>query len=269
MSESTLSLSGLAAEVRRRSTVLYWTGLAHLILGGLLLIAMPFDDGVVLGIDRLIKPFKFAVSIGIYSWTFAWFLAYIQSSKMARVLAWLVTISMAVEIIPITLQSLRGTLSHYNVEDALGIAMFSLMGTFIAINTVCAVVLAGALLWKAQAKLSKEYLLGVRLGMVLFLVGSAVGGALVSNQGHTVGAADGGPGLPLVNFSSEAGDLRVAHALGLHAMQGVPLFAFFLLTATGLRGGKAQFAISMFALAWGLVTVAAYLQAMAGKPLLG
>jgi hypothetical protein len=49
------------------------------------------------------------------------------------------------------------------------------------------------------------------------------------NGGHTVGAPDGGAGIPGIGWSTEHGDLRIPHFFGLHGVQVIPFLAWFLL----------------------------------------
>jgi hypothetical protein len=70
------------------------------------------------------------------------------------------------------------------------------------------------------------YLIVMRFGTAVLIVGSLEGMVMILNQAHTIGLPDGGPGLPLVNWSTQAGDLRIAHMQGLHAFQIFPLFGY-------------------------------------------
>ena len=184
-----------------------------------------FDSTLILGINRWIKPMKFFISIAIFVWTIAVFLQYLKGhERFSRFTSWAMIAIFAVEMAAVTGQVLRGTTSHFNTVDPLSAAMFAIMGIAIVFNTVLVAMLA-YYYFRSEIELPESIVWGMRIGLLLFLAGSIQGGYMSAQLGHTVGAPDGGPGLPLVNWSTVAGDLRVAHFLGLHSLQAVPLFA--------------------------------------------
>jgi hypothetical protein len=134
---------------------------------------------------------------------------------------------MMAEIGCIYLQAARGTSSHFNLTSTFDIRVFNVMGIMIMVNTL-AIVAAVWLVWRYRPYGPAGYVWGVRLGLLLFLIGSVLGGMMIHLNQHTVGAPDGGPGLPGLGWSTRAGDLRLAHFLGLHALQAVPLLGWWL-----------------------------------------
>ena len=100
------------------------------------------------------------------------------------------------------------------------------------------------------------------------LVGLLEGFVMVALNGHAVGVPDGGPGLPLVGWSTTGGDLRIAHFVGMHALQGLPLLAAAL-AAVGRLDEKTRVGlVRIAAAAWtGLVVLLAW-QALRAQPLL-
>ncbi len=256
-------------EIYRRDKLLAVVGWMNLALLVILLCIAPFDHRSVMGINPWIKPMKFAFSIAVYVWTVAWFLRYLPGPRWAlRTVSWGATVAMLTEIACIVLQAARGTTSHYNVATPFDSAIFSTMGFMILANTVVAALLL-ALFLIQRVEVNPVYLWGIRLGLLLLLLGSAEGFGMILHGAHTVGLPDGGAGLPLINWSTRAGDLRIAHLLALHAFQILPLAAYGLSRRKMNIPASRQFAYFFtFALAYLAVAALLLLLAVHGHPLI-
>jgi hypothetical protein len=207
-------------------------------------VALLVDPREVVGAPVWMKPAKFAASIAIYTLTLAWVFSYVPAwSRTRRVVSWVTVVTLVLEIVIIDVQAWRGTTSHFNVGTLVDGVLFSIMGLAIAIQTLTATAVAVAL-WK-QRFADRALGWALRLGMTITLVGATTGGLMTQptreqldsaraghrlsvSGAHTVGAADGGPGLPGTGWSRQHGDLRVAHFLGLHAIQMLSIVALLL-----------------------------------------
>ncbi len=256
----------LLPSLRERNKLLYYVGMAHLIGAVVLLIPMAIDDTLILGIGRWIKPFKFLLSSGIYLLTFAWLCGDLPPSRFVRIFASQTALAIVIENVAITVQAARGVKSHFNMESLSGGIVFALMGFFIAYNTIWVMIFTYRYLRANLSDLSRPYVLGVRLGLLLFLLGSFLGGYMSAQPGHTVGAVDGGPGLPLLNWSTGFGDLRVAHFFGLHGLQILMLLGVFLATRSLKTGQKSAIVWTAFAFILGFIFWT-YWEATQGVPL--
>lgn len=194
------------------------------------------DDTQILGINRWFKPIKFFQSAAIFTGTVAIYLYFLEGSGVSKkIIAWGVIAAMAIELALITMQAARGTTSHFNTSNPFDGAIFSVMGIVIGLNTLLILGLT-IIYFLSDTELEPHIIWGMRLGLVVFLLGSIEGGYMSSQVGHSVGVADGGAGLPFVNWSTEGGDLRVAHFFGLHSLQAIPLFGLL----TGYALGKTR-----------------------------
>ncbi|MDQ3702619.1 MAG: hypothetical protein M3442_17100 [Chloroflexota bacterium] len=224
-------------------------GLMALALAGSL-IGLLVDPRVITGAPAWLKPAKFAVSLSIYAFTFLWLLTFVQGHRRLVAVAGSATAAVSlVEFGIIALQVVRGTTSHFNFATPLDGALFSIMGGAIVVLWTMAMLLAVLLL--RQRLPQPAFAWSLRLGVLVSVVGMGVaffmthptpqqsaarpaGGSLSISGAHSVGVADGGPGLPIVGWSTTGGDLRAPHFMGLHALQALPLLGW-IVTRQGAR----------------------------------
>jgi hypothetical protein len=228
--------------LRDTDPVLTWTGTAMLGVLGLTIVGLLFDPRTIGGAPAWLKPAKFAISTTIYTFTLAWLFGWLTGrERLRRSVSRLTGGVFVLEVGLISLQAARGVTSHFNAATALDQAIYNVMGAAIVLQSLAMI----PVVWAVFRQKFDDASIGwaVRLGLLVSVVGAFAGGimtrptadqlAAATQHGkmtiagaHTVGAADGGPGLPVTGWSSQHGDLRVAHFMGLHAMQVLPPIAF-------------------------------------------
>jgi hypothetical protein len=265
-----MSFNEIWKDLWRRQRVLMLTGAAFLVLLLILIAISLVDSQQVTGVNRWMKPIKFANSIAIYLWTLAFYLYFLPgAAKAKRVIAYGAAAMLTGEIILISMQAARGTASHFNNSTAFDDAVFSAMGLLIVINTLLVIYLT-YLYFRAEINLPEAVVWGMRFGLILFLLASFQGGYMSAQIGHAVGVADGGAGLPLFNWSTEGGDLRVAHFVGMHALQAIPLFALMLVRLQKRFSPIRPLVLTVvFAIVYCAAFTLVLTQALKGKPLFG
>jgi hypothetical protein len=234
----------LSARLRRAAPALTIVGFVMAVDLVVCLIGLVVDRRVITGAPAWLKPAKFALSTMIASWSFAYCIASITIwPRVSRALDILLAAGLFLEIALIDMQAARGTTSHFNISNHFDATVYAVMGISIACIWLSMLLLTIVLFRQPFAGSAWGW--SLRLGMVLALFGTGSGGLMTmpSSQqlaeehvtgriaivgAHTVGAPDGGRGLPVTGWSVEHGDLRIAHFIGMHGLQVLPLLAWWI-----------------------------------------
>ena len=270
----------------KREFVLLWrqspplTFVACLMLAVLLpsVAGIFLDPRIITGAPAWLKPSKFAISTAIYAFSIAWLFRYLTLwPRFNRAAGWTIAIVFILEVGIIDAQAARGATSHFNVATPLDAALFTVMGAAIGVLWLVSAAIAVELF--RQRFEDSAWGWALRTGMLISVLGSSIGGLMVAptktqrearaaghavtlSGAHTVGAPDGGPGLPVVGWSTRHGDLRISHFLGLHALQAIPWFAWLVRRRRRrealVLAGAAAYVLLMLVLLW---------QALDGRPL--
>lgn len=262
---------------RPRAGILLGVSAGCLVVLAAAAVGLVADPRQITGEPAWLKPLKFAVSIAVYCATLAWLLTLVQGRRrLVRTAAWATGLALALELALIVLQVVRGTTSHYNISTPFDAAVFQAMGALLP--TVYGGAVVTAVLLTLQRGLPAVLASGIRGGLLVCLLGMAQAMLMLGNRAyagagmlgaHTVGGPDGGPSLPITGWSTQYGDLRVAHFVGLHALQALLLLAWLLQRYATRLGVRAQVRLVRLA----TVTCAAVVgvltwQAQRGLPLL-
>ncbi|MEN4762201.1 hypothetical protein ABEG63_17855 [Chryseobacterium sp. C39-AII1] len=215
------------ASLKSKNEYLFYFGFVCLITAVLILMKSKFSDVQINGVNAWYKPLKFALSMGIFSWTMGWYTGYL-SYKCINLYNWSLIIFLGFEVFYVALQASRGQLSHYNTSSTL----YTLLTVAMAISAIAATLYTGyiGILFCTEKfpELPDYYVWAIRLGIFLFVIFALEGAVIGAHGSPRVGGTDGGA-IPFLNWSLTYGDLRIAHFVGMHALQLLPLLAFYVL----------------------------------------
>jgi len=249
--ESNITETPLWRRVFGTERFLTWLVIVSAFLFSATILLSIFDSRLITGAPAWIKPMKFTISIILYAGTLAWMLSFVKGHpRLVKWIGGLTMLGFVVEFVAVFLQAARGISSHFNVSTVFNGMIFSLMGLFVIIIWLMNILTAVLLM--RQKMDNRPFAWAIRLGLLVTAVGSGLGfmmtqptpdqltalqaGETVNIMGaHSVGVEDGGPGLPFVGWSTEGGDVRAAHFIGLHALQIIPLLGIFINRRFGKR----------------------------------
>lgn len=244
------------------------------------------DPREVLGQPIWMKSLKFAVSFIVYAPTILWMFSYVKlRPRLMRFVMDACGAVLTIEIGLLVIQAVRGQPVHFNVSTPIDTTIWSIMGTtimaFYLIN-----ILGFVVFLRQKPIVDRIFMLSLKLGMGLMLFGFGLGflmtnptpeqldvlkagGSAPAIGAHTVGAVDGGRGIAILGWSSEHGDLRIAHFIGIHGAQVLALVGWLLYNAKQRFTDKQRLALTWGAAVAYLGLVASVtVQALRGQALL-
>lgn len=228
--------------VNRPMTILFWAMVVTSVLG---ILGLLLDPRTVLGQPTWAKTTKFAISLTLYSSTMLWIFGYdTLRPRLSRFILSASAYILGFEMVLMIFQGARAVPMHFNNITPFDATLFSIMGA--TITLLWFVNALGVAVLLVQQVPSRAFAWSLRLGLIIALLGMLEGFLMTSPTSaqmallqagqhsdmigaHTVGAPDGGPGLPLLGWSTTHGDLRIGHFVGLHGLQIIPLLGLFLM----------------------------------------
>lgn len=246
-------------QLKFKNEALFYFGLACLIFSVLCLVLSKLTTTQVYNISAWYKPFKFAFSTFLYAWAMAWYCSYLPNFNLP-LFNWSVIVLLGFEIAYIAFQASKGQLSHYNISTSLYSFLYTAMAIAASAITIYTAYVGWLFCINTFPELPSFYVWAIRIGIFIFVIFAFEGFVMGSRLTHTIGGPDGGAGLPLLNWSTKFGDPRIAHFVGMHALQVLPVIAFYV-----FKNSKITIAAGILYLLLAIITL---VQALNGKPLI-
>lgn len=245
-------------QLKSRNETLFYYGLLCFVVSLFFLVMTKVSTTQVYHVNAWYKPFKFAFSTFTLVWAMAWYCHYIPTFNI-NIFNWSLMVLLGFEIVYIAIMASQGKISHYNVSSPFYSAMFSMMALAATLVTIY-IAYVGILFFTHDfPNLPNHYVWAIRLGILIFVIFSFEGFLMGGRMSHSVRLVNDNSNLFILAWSKTVGDLRVAHFIGMHALQVLPILSFYL-----LKNSKLTIVMGIL---YGLLALFTLMQAMNGKPL--
>lgn len=229
--------------------------------------ALALDPRLFNGEPVWLKPLKFHLALAVFIGTLAVFVRWMPTGLMQsrgwRLFQGAVIACTVAELVWIGGAAALGVASHFSTAPVWS-AVYPVMGLAATLLTSAALVMGVAIARNPDTGLAPALHLAVWLGLVLtFVLTMLAAWTMAAGTGHQVGTPVTGARLPLVGWSREVGDLRVAHFWATHALHALPLAGLLALRLPEAAGKAAVWAAGA---GWSALVIGTMLQAMAGRP---
>lgn len=181
-------------------------------------------------VNPWIKPMKFATSFSTFLWTISPMLTGLRMPAWQRKFArQAIAFGAIMEMVFLSAQAWRAA---YVSGGAAGIDALLARAASAMISLVSAVCLGITVLYFVRSRVEladNTMVTAIRIGLVIFMIGNAVGGYMLARGSFIVLVGthtDGAHGMPFTNWSTVGGDLRIAHFIAIHAIQILPLLVW-------------------------------------------
>jgi hypothetical protein len=223
------------AEAQPYQRLLYRAGGLLVLSAGFHGVVMLITGGDLSGATSWRKPILFGEAFGLTAITIGWVMTYLPKR---RVVGWILAIPLAAstiyEVLWVSVQQWRGVPSHFNYRTPLDEALFGAAGTMVLFTALVALAVT---VWSTFALSGPPSLrLAIRAGLLLLMASQAFGLAIIENGNSKVFDPNTGEYLPerveQAAVFGEAGEMKIPHALSVHAVQVLPALAWLLTRTT-------------------------------------
>jgi len=242
--------------VRTDRTILAATGFL-LLVGGIFHVGVWLHVGGPLeGPISWRKPILFCFASGVTSISLAWLAGKLQATRWDNWLALIFGLALLAEVGLICLQQWRGVPSHFNRSTSFDAAVLTwIKGLVLVVTLVIAVMTVRSF---GALQMTRDLALATRSGMALLLI-SCLLGFVSELHGERQLLQDKSP-----YIYGDAGVMKFAHGMPMHAIQVLPLIAFGL-SLVGLDEYRRYKSVLSASIGfWGLAAYAA-IQTFSGR----